>query len=81
MDGAGSRLRLDMQCRRQEERWGGRHRELHKRLRLWEEERATGTLNGNVTSSPLIGPDGVQLVGTLVIMFKPKAPGGRDLGL
>lgn len=58
----------------------GRHRELHKRPRLLEEERATGTLNGNVMSSPLIGPDEVQLVGTLVIMFKPKASGGRDLG-
>lgn len=58
----------------------GRHREPHKRPRLLEEERATETLNGNVMSSPLIGPDEVQLVGTLVKMFKPIAPGGRDLG-
>lgn len=60
---------------------GGRHRELHKRPCQVEEERDTGTLNGNVMSSPLIGPDEVQRVGTLVLMLKPKAPGGRDLGL
>lgn len=80
VNGAGSRSRLDMQLRRQEvsmvEWWGGGSQAQRAAYGpcLLEEEKAAGTLNRNAINSPFVGTDETKLMGTLVMMLKPKTP-------